>query len=466
MSKNKVRLIDNHPRSFKIMTFGCQMNENDSEKMAGLLKSIGYREEKDELKAGLIILNTCSVRENADQRVFGNIGAFKTVKKNNPNLILAVCGCMMQQAEIVEKIKTTYPQVDLIFGTHNFHRLPEILNNFLKNGRKTIEIWEDSQTIVENLPTERKYPFKAYVTIMNGCNNFCTYCIVPYTRGRELSRKPDKIFEEVVNLSKNGCLEITLLGQNVNSYGNDLQEDINFATLLRRLNTIEGIERIRFMTSHPKDLTLDVIQTIADCDKVCNYIHLPIQSGSSKVLKAMNRKYNQDDILDRVAKIRELIPNVAITTDLIIGFPGETEDDFNETLKLIETCHFDSAFTFLYSIRSGTPAATMANQIPEDIKHERLNRCLEVLHPISYECNLHYKDKIVDVLVEEPSRNNAKRLSGRTETGKLVNFSGNHKTIGSIVKVKISGVKSFSLDGEIIEEVMDVNTHAHDGPIS
>ena len=449
--KNRVRLIDDHQRTFKIMTFGCQMNENDSEKMAGLLKSMGYREEKDELKAGLIILNTCSVRENADQRVFGNIGSFKTVKKKNPNLILAVCGCMMQQPEIVAKIKTTYPQVDLIFGTHNFHQLPEMLTNFLKNGRKIVDIWEDSQTIVENLPVERKFPFKAYVTIMNGCNNFCTYCIVPYTRGRELSRDPDKIFDEVLTLSKNGCLEITLLGQNVNSYGNDLKETINFAVLLRRLNTIEGIKRIRFMTSHPKDLTLDVIEAIADCDKICNYIHLPIQSGSTKVLRAMNRKYTQEDILNRVAEIRELIPNVAITTDLIIGFPGETEEDFQETLKLIQACHFDSAFTFLYSIRSGTPAATMTDQVPDEIKHERLNRCLDLLHPISYECNRPYENKIVDVLVEEPSRNNAERLSGRTETGKLVNFSGNHDKIGSIVNVKITGVKSFSLDGEMIE---------------
>lgn len=464
--KNKVRIIDDHAHTYKIMTFGCQMNENDSEKMAGLLENMGYREETDEYKAGIVILNTCSVRKNADQRVFGNVGAFKTVKKKNPNLILAVCGCMMQQPEIVATIKKTYPQVDLIFGTHNFHQLPEMLNNYLLNGRRSIEIWDDSETIVENLPMERKYPFKAYVTIMNGCNNFCTYCIVPYTRGREISRDPDNIFQEVQDLAKNGCLEITLLGQNVNSYGNDLDETINFAKLLRRLNTIPGIKRIRFMTSHPKDLTDEVIETIADCQKICNYIHLPIQSGSTRVLRAMNRKYSQDDILDRVAKIRELIPGVAITTDLIVGFPGETEADFKETLKVIDACQFDSAFTFIYSIRSGTPAATMTDQIDDAIKHQRLTRCLDLLHPISYQLNSHYVGKTVAVLVEETSRNNPKRLSGRTETGKLVNFTGDQRTIGTIVKVKITKANSFSLDGQVIEEVMDVNPHTHDASVS
>lgn len=444
--KNIKREIE-HRKSYAIITFGCQMNENDSEKISGLLKSMGYIQENDVNKAGLVILNTCSIRKNADDRVFGNIGAFKTVKKTNPNLILAVCGCMMQQPEIVKRITETYKQVDLIFGTHNFHLLPEMLNNYLVNGKRMIEIWDDSDTIVEDLPVNRRYPFKAFVTIMNGCNNFCTYCIVPYTRGREISRQPEKIIEEVKALVLDGCVEITLLGQNVNSYGNDLADNINFAKLLRELNTIEKLERIRFMTSNPKDLTNDVIDAIADCDKVCKYIHLPIQSGSTRILKAMNRKYTQEDIIARVQRIKEKIPGVAITTDIIAGFPGETEEDFEETLKVIETCKFDAAFTFLYSIRTGTPAATMEDQIPEDVKHARLNRSLELLHKISLDINQTYQDQLVTVLAEEPSRNKPDCLTGRTETGKLVIFEGNQEDIGKIVTVKITDTKTFSLDG-------------------
>lgn len=437
--------------TYCIKTYGCQMNENDSEKMAGILKNLGYREEIDENKAGLVILNTCSVRENADQRVLGIIGSYKTVKKNNPDLILAVCGCMMQQPEIVASIKSKYPQVDLIFGTHNIHRLPEFLNNFSLNGNRMIEVWEDSDTIIEDLPVQHKYPFKAFVTIMNGCNNFCTYCIVPYTRGREVSRRPEKIIEEVRALADSGCLEITLLGQNVNSYGNDLEETVTFAALLKDLSQVEGIERIRFMTSHPKDLTDEVIETIAKYDKICNYIHLPIQSGSSRILKKMNRKYSREDVINRVEKIRELIPGVSITTDIIVGFPGETDQDHQDTLDLIKACRFDSAFTFMYSIRTGTPAATMADQIPDAIKHQRLNECLEILRDLSHECNAPYQNQIVKVLAEETSKNNPNRLSGRTETGKLVNFSAGQEAIGQIVHVKITTAKSFSLDGEMIE---------------
>lgn len=468
--KNRVKRILNHDFkltcTFKIVTFGCQMNENDSEKISGMLKTLGYVEENDVNKAGLVILNTCSVRENADERVFGNIGAFKTVKKTNPDLILAVCGCMMQQPEIVSQIVKTYPQVDLVFGTHNIHQFPELLNNYMINGKRLIEVWDDSDTIVEDLPVDRKYPFKGFVTIMNGCNNFCTYCIVPYTRGREVSRQPDKIAEEVQALVKDGCVEITLLGQNVNSYGNDLGDDTSFAKLLRKLNAVENLKRIRFMTSHPKDLTDEVIEAIADCDNVCNYIHLPIQSGSTRVLKAMNRKYTQEDILDRVKSMKEKIPGVAITTDIIVGFPGETEEDFLETLKVIEACAFDSAFTFLYSIRTGTPAATMEDQIPEDVKHDRINRCLEVLHQISHDINQGYRDTIVEVLAEEPSRNNPERLTGRTRTGKLVNFKGDPSDIGTQVMLRITDAKTFSLDGEKIEqEDTHGATHTHDDSI-
>jgi tRNA-2-methylthio-N6-dimethylallyladenosine synthase len=301
---------------------------------------------------------------------------------------------------------------------------------------------------------------------MNGCNNFCTYCIVPYTRGREVSRQPDKIVAEVKALVADGCAEVTLLGQNVNSYGNDLDETVNFAALLRQLDTIENLKRIRFMTSHPKDLTDAVIDAIATCDKVCNYIHLPIQSGSTRILQSMNRKYTQEDILDRVRAVREKIPGVAITTDLIVGFPGETEEDFLETLKVIEMCQFDSAFTFLYSIRTGTPAATMADQIADEVKHDRINRCLEVLHQISHDINQTYLDQVVEVLVEEPSRNNPERMTGRTRTSKLVNFPGDPSDIGTQVMVKITVAKTFSLDGEKIEQE---DTHGaadtHDDPI-
>lgn len=434
-------------KTYKIMTFGCQMNENDSEKISGLLKNMGYTPEEDVHKAGVVILNTCSVRENADVRVFGNLGTFKSVKKVNPDLVLAVCGCMMQQPEIVKKIKEKYPQVDLVFGTHNIHQFPQMLGNYLQRGERIFEIWDDSSEIIEDLPVDRKYPFKSFVTIMNGCNNFCTYCIVPYTRGREVSRQPEKIIEEVTRLAGEGCLEVTLLGQNVNSYGNDLKTGYHFADLLRDLNQIEKIKRIRFMTSHPKDLTDEVIEAIAQYDKVCPAIHLAIQSGSTRVLKAMNRRYTKEQIIDLVDRVRSRIPDVAITTDIIVGFPGETEEDFQDTLEVMRACKFDSAFSFIYSIRTGTPAATMENQIPDEIKHDRLNRLLDVLRDISFGLNSKYEGRVLPVLVEEPSKNNTDRLSGRTETGKLVNFEGSFDHIGQIVNVKITKAGSFSLTG-------------------
>lgn len=434
-------------KTYKIMTFGCQMNENDSEKISGLLKNMGYTPEEDVHKAGVVILNTCSVRENADVRVFGNLGTFKSVKKVNPDLVLAVCGCMMQQPEIVKKIKEKYPQVDLVFGTHNIHQFPQMLGNYLQRGERIFEIWDDSSEIIEDLPVDRKYPFKSFVTIMNGCNNFCTYCIVPYTRGREVSRQPEKIIEEVTRLADEGCLEVTLLGQNVNSYGNDLKTGYHFADLLRDLNQIEKIKRIRFMTSHPKDLTDEVIEAIAQCDKVCPAIHLAIQSGSTRILKAMNRRYTKEQIIDLVDRVRSRIPDVAITTDIIVGFPGETEEDFQDTLEVMRACKFDSAFSFIYSIRTGTPAATMENQIPDEIKHDRLNRLLDVLRDISFGLNSKYEGRVLPVLVEEPSKNNTDRLSGRTETGKLVNFEGSFDHIGQIVNVKITKAGSFSLTG-------------------
>lgn len=440
-------------KTYKIMTFGCQMNENDSEKLAGLLLNMGYQEAPEVASAGVVIINTCSVRENADVRVFGNLGNFKPMKKKNPEMVLAVCGCMMQQPEIVEKIQSKYPQVDLVFGTHNIHRFPELLANFQMQREPIVEVWEDNPEIVEGLPVARKYPFKSYVTIMNGCNNFCTYCIVPYTRGREVSRSPEHILAEIESLAGEGCVEVTLLGQNVNSYGKDLSEDYDFADLLRAVDQIPGIERVRFMTSHPKDLSEKVMDAMAQCEHVCPAIHLAIQSGSSDVLKRMNRRYTKEDVIDLVRRTKERVPGVAITTDIIVGFPGETEADFADTLEVVEACRFDSAFSFLYSIRTGTPAATMDDQVPDEIKHERLNRLLEVLHRIGGELNADFAGQVVKVLVEETSKNNAERLTGRTPEGKLVNFTGDLADIGSIVDVHITKAGAYSLTGEKVEEV-------------
>ena len=437
-------------KTYKIMTYGCQMNENDSEKLSGMLKAMGYTKTEDEKTAGVVILNTCSVRENADVRVFGNLGAFKSYKKTNPEMVLAVCGCMMQQPHIVEEIKTKNPQVDIVFGTHNLHRFPELLTKHLTSDERVFEIFEDDDGLVENLPVDRRYPFKSYVSIMKGCNNFCTYCIVPYTRGREVSRPHQKIIEEIKNLVADGCLEVTLLGQNVNSYGNDRADDDHFADLLRDANAIDGLRRIRFMTSHPKDFTDEVIEAIAECEKVCPAIHLAVQSGSTAVLKAMHRGYTKEHIIALVQKIRAQIPEAAITTDIIVGFPGETEADFEDTLDVVRACHFDAAFSFIYSKRTGTPAATMDGQIPSEVGHDRLNRLLACLHEIGADQNAPYHDRDVEVLVEGQSKHNPGRLTGRTQNGKLVNFDGDPKSIGTIVTVHIDEAKTFSLDGRQI----------------
>lgn len=435
---------------FKISTYGCQMNENDSEKISGMLKELGYSPTDEDNIADIVILNTCSVRENADDKVFGHLGNYKRVKEKNPNMILCVCGCMMQQETIVNQIKKKYKQVDLIFGTHNLHLFPELLSNYLERKEMIVDIWDQGQSIVEDIPTERRYSFKAYVSVMHGCNNFCSYCIVPYTRGRERSRNPESILKEVQMLASTGCKEITLLGQNVNSYGKTLDEPISFAHLLRILCKVDGLERIRFMTSHPKDLSDDLILTIKEEEKVCNHIHLPFQSGNSRVLKVMNRKYTKEDYIGLVEKIRRTIPDIAISTDIIVGFPGETEEEFEDTIDVVKKCEFDASFTFLYSVRSGTPAENMEEQIDDKVKHDRLNRLLEVQNEVGRKLNQAYKGRIVNVLVEGPSKNNPEKLAGRTETNKLVNFTADESTIGSIVKVKITEAKSFSLNGELI----------------
>lgn len=438
-------------KKYLIVTYGCQMNEHDSEKMSWLLENMGYKPTENKEDSDIIIYNTCIVRENAELKVYGQLGALKELKLRKPNLIIAVCGCMMQTEPARKTILEKYKHVDIIFGTSNIHKLPQLIDRHLQTGETIVDVEEDSREIVENISANRKYPFKAFVNIMYGCNNFCTYCIVPYTRGRERSREPKNIIREIELLAKDGCKEVTLLGQNVNSYGKTLNYKFSFADLLREVNKVEGIERIRFMTSHPKDLSDELIQAMAELDKVCEHIHLPVQAGSNRILKAMNRKYTKEYYLELVEKIRKAIPDIAITTDIIVGFPGETEEDFEETLDLVKKVRYDSAFTFLYSKREGTIAAKMENQVPEEIKHERFQKLLDTLYPIFYEQNSKYENKVVEVLVEEVSKNNKEVLSGRTRTGKLVHFKGKKDLIGKFVNVKITKPKTFTLEGFIIQ---------------
>ena len=436
---------------FCISTYGCQMNEEDSEKLSGMLKSQGYERTENKEEASIIIFNTCCVRENAENKVFGNLGQLKQLKKKNPNLVIAICGCMMQQVGMADKVLKTFPYVDIIFGTHNAHKFPEYLHRVLQEGVQVKEILNKEEGIVEGLPIDRKSDVKAFVTIMYGCNNFCTYCIVPYVRGRERSRKSEDIIKEIEELVSQGYKEITLLGQNVNSYGKGLEEDIDFAGLLRKVNEVKGLERVRFMTSHPKDLSDDVIMAIKECDKLCEQVHLPVQSGSSRILKEMNRHYDREYYLDLVKKIKSEIPDVTLTTDIIIGFPGETEEDFLDTLSLCEEVGYDSAFTFIYSRRNHTPADKMENQIPDDIKHDRFNRLVEAINKKVVIKNKEYEGKVVEVLVEGPSKNDETKLTGRTRNGKLVNFAGDEKLVGELVNLKISRAQPFSLIGEIVE---------------
>jgi tRNA-2-methylthio-N6-dimethylallyladenosine synthase len=398
-----------------------------------------------------VILNTCSVREHADERFFGTLGQLKKIKQQRPDFIVGLCGCMMQQQHIIDTLKAKYPWVDVIIGTHNIHELPVLLDNLYKEKEKQMSVWPDGGEIVEGLPSKRLYKHKAYVNITFGCNNFCTYCIVPYTRGRERSRRPEDILKEICALSNDGVKEVMLLGQNVNSYrgqGNDGEWD--FADLVRAVNDIDGIERIRFMTSHPKDLSDKLIDCFRDCSKLCHYFHLPVQSGSSEVLKRMNRKYDRDRYLDLVRKLREVDPDMAISTDIIVGFPGETEEQFEDTLKLCREVGYDSAFTFLYSIRKGTPAAVMDDQIPEEIKHERFNRLCDEINSTSAIKNAAYVGRVLDVLCDGPSKRNSRSLSGRTDTFKLVNFKGDPDLQGKIVKVRITSSNTFSLEGELL----------------
>lgn len=436
--------------TYYIETWGCQMNEEDSEKLSGMLKNIGYSKIDKREDADIIIFNTCAVRENAELKVYGNLGALKKLKEQRPNLIIAVCGCMMQQKGVAENLIKKYPFVDIVFGTHNSYKFPEYLNRVKQEGKSVIEILDKEEGIVEGIPVDRESSVKAFVTIMYGCNNFCTYCVVPYVRGRERSRNPEDIINEIKSLISKGYKEVTLLGQNVNSYGKELGGDVDFAKLLRMINEIEGLERVRFMTSHPKDLSDEVIYAIRDCGKLCEAIHLPVQSGSDRILKIMNRHYDREQYLNLVKKIKKEIPGVALTTDIIVGFPGETEEDFQDTLNLVKEVEYDSAFTFIYSRRNNTPADKMEDQIDDKIKHDRFNRLIEVLNTISAKINKQYHLKNVEVLVEGTSKNDENKLMGRTRTGKLVNFTGNKNNIGKLVNVKITEALSFSLNGEEI----------------
>lgn len=433
---------------YLIQTFGCQMNEHDSEKLSAMLEDMGYVQGMMVEECELIIYNTCAVRENAELKVYGNLGHLKLAKRKNPDLKIAVCGCMMQQPHVVKELKSKYRHVDLIFGTHNLYKFPELLVKSIDSEKMLIDVWDVDGEVVEGLRSNRKFELKAFVNIMYGCNNFCTYCIVPYTRGRERSRTPEDIIAEIKELVANGTKEVTLLGQNVDSYGKTLENPIKFAELLRMVNDIEGLERVRFMTSHPKDISDEVIYAMRDCEKVCEFLHLPIQCGSSRLLNKMNRHYTKEYYLEIIEKAKKEVPNIAFSTDLMIGFPGETEEDILDTLDVVEKVRYDSAFTFIYSKREGTPAAKMEDQIPEDIKHERFNRVLELVNKISGEINAEYEGKTVEILVEGRSKHDETKLAGRTRQNKLVNFEGgNDDLIGKLVMVEIVEAKTFALNG-------------------
>ena len=441
-------------KSYLLCTLGCQMNEHDSEMLVSMLESMGYVQAISEETADLVIYNTCAVRENAELKVYGNLGHLKHLKKSRPDLKIVVCGCMMQQPHVVEEIKKTYSHVDLIFGTHNLYKFPELLASTFDREDILVDVWDVDGEVVEGLKSNRKFSVKAFVNIMYGCNNFCTYCIVPYTRGRERSRKPQDIVDEIKELVANGTKEVTLLGQNVNSYGKTLDEEerIDFAQLLRLVNEIDGLERIRFMTSHPKDISDDVIYAMRDCEKVCEFLHLPCQCGSTDLLKKMNRHYTKEDYLRIIEKAREEVPDIAFSTDIMIGFPGESDEDICDTIEVCEKVRYDSAFTFIYSKRRGTPAAKMENQIPEEIKHERFDKVLEVVNRISNEINSQYKGKVVEVLVEGSSKKVDEILTGKTRQNKTVNFTGGDESlVGKLVDVLITDPRSFSLNGELVK---------------
>ncbi len=436
--------------TFFTQTFGCQMNARDSEKLSGILKGIGYEEAESE-EADFVVYNTCTVRENANLRVYGRLGVLHGYKKKNPDMKIALCGCMMQETEVVQKIQKSYRFVDLIFGTHNIFKFAELLAMVFEADRMVIDIWKDTNQIVEDLPVARKYPFKSGVNIMFGCNNFCSYCIVPYVRGRERSREPEDIIREIEKLVADGVVEVMLLGQNVNSYGKNLKTPISFAELLREIEKIDGLQRIRFMTSHPKDLSMELIQVMAASKKICKHLHLPLQSGSSRLLKIMNRKYTKEQYLALAEEIRKQIPDISLTTDIIVGFPGETEEDFLETLDVVRRVRYDSAFTFQYSKRTGTPAAAMEEQIPAEVVTERFDRLLETVQKISCEMAERFTGTKQMVLIEEENKRMQGYLDGRLSNNHVVHLKGDASLIGKIVEVRLDECKGFYYMGSLTE---------------
>ncbi len=430
-------------------TYGCQQNENDTERIRGMLRDCGYEFTETEAQADLVIYNTCAVRENAEQKVFGRLGILKHMKEERPSMITAVCGCMVQQEHITEKIKKVYTNVDLIFGTHALYKLPELLYQAITEKHTVTDITDSPGVIAEEMPIMRESSDKAWVSIMYGCNNFCSYCIVPYVRGRERSRKPEDIKAEIEELVRGGCTEICLLGQNVNSYGKDLEESVDFSDILRMVNGIEGVERIRFMTSHPKDFGDRLIEAMKECDKVCRQLHLPFQAGSDKILKDMNRRYTKEDYLKKIEKVKREIPDISLSTDVIVGFPTETNEDFEETLDVLRKVEFDNIFSFIYSRREGTPAAKLDFVLSDEEIHKNFDRLLAVQNEISKRKNEAYVGRVERVLVDGVSKNDPDMLSGRCDSSKIVNFKGDSSLIGQYVNVRITEAHTWSLNGEL-----------------
>ena len=435
--------------AFFIQNAGCQMNSLQTDTVAGIVKRMGYTEVSREEDADVVIYNTCTVRENANLKIYGHLGHLKSIKKKNPELKIILFGCMMQEPEVIEKIHKEYSFVDLVFGTHNFHKFPELFYRSLNTEGQIIDVWKESDEIVEGMPSDRKYSFKTGVNIMFGCNNFCSYCIVPYVRGRERSRNPKDIIREIEGLVADGVVEIMLLGQNVNSYGKNLEEPITFAQLLQEVERIEGLERIRFMTSHPKDLSDELIEVMKHSKKICRHLHLPLQSGSTKILKAMNRRYTKEQYLELAEKIRKEIPDMAITTDIIVGFPGETKEDVDETIDVIRRVKYDNAFTFIYSKRTGTPAATM-EQVPEELVKEQFDRVLKTVQETAREQVSRYQGQICDVLVEEINENDSSLVTGRMSNNTLVHFPGDASLVGKLVNVSLDECHGFYYMGHMV----------------
>lgn len=438
------------PLTMSVQTLGCQMNAKDSEKMTAILAYIGYQEVEEPV-ADLVLYNTCTVRENANLKIYGRLGYLKNYKKEHPHVKIALCGCMMQEEDEVERIRKSYPFVDLVFGTHNIYKLAELLYTQIESGSRVMDVWEEAKEIVEDLPGKRKYAFKTGVNIMYGCNNFCSYCIVPYVRGRERSREPEEIIEEIRGLVADGVVEVMLLGQNVNSYGKTLEHPVSFAKLLRKVNEIKGLKRIRFMTSHPKDLSEELIDAMAECDKVCSHLHLPLQSGSSAVLERMNRHYTKETYLDLVSRIRSKRPDISLTTDLIVGFPGETEEDFEDTLDVVRKVRFDSAYTFIYSKRTGTPAAAMEDQVPEEVVKQRFDRLLREIQRISAEITDQRVGETEMVLMEEVNEQDSSLLTGRLSNNAVVHCPGTKDQVGELVKVRLVESRGFYYMGELAD---------------